>query len=416
MEASPVTDNQLPPTLTIKGRRPVIRRGDDYWWISAERDDGHELYRDGVWRIDIDYGTDYWPTHAAAVQFCLEHADPQPAGTRDASDPPVESPQGDARQAGLDNHRFCSRCGQSLNQDSLPSGEYRCPLCGQMTVHDPVESSDARQAGYEPGKRYSSVLEMVRDTCDKDFADELESQIKNWQADSYPKGWYFVDDDTTPRWFNGTYVVYDNGAELLPCKLSGPLVPATDHEQLRQRLESQSETIKQLLKERNEGVLAYNYKPLAQRLAEAERLVEIQRPATKTVGNLFCWCLENLQPWPPIEGEWVDDVKRRLKQLTASQAEAAKLRQERDAAIAAVGEWAGKCGEADGKLKASELAGILEAWKQRAEQAEAERDRLREKLERIQRCVKTLDKYNVTIPEDLLMAIKDLDKKESEPK
>ena len=114
-----------------------------------------------------------------------------------------------------------------------------------------------------------------------------------------------------------------------------------------------------------------------------ERLIEIQRPATKTVGNLFCWCLENLQPWPPTEGEWVDDVKRRLKQLTSAQAEVAKLREERDAAMVAVGEWAGKCGDAEGKLKASELACVMEAWKHRAEQAEAERDLLRAKLERI---------------------------------
>lgn len=35
------------------------------------------------------------------------------------------------KQLNSDNYRFCPRCGQSLTQDSLPSGECRCPLCGQ---------------------------------------------------------------------------------------------------------------------------------------------------------------------------------------------------------------------------------------------------------------------------------------------
>jgi hypothetical protein len=30
------------------------------------------------------------------------------------------------------------------------------------------------------------------------------------------------------------------------------------------------------------------------------------------LGHLFCWCVENLHKFPPLQGEWTDIVKQRL--------------------------------------------------------------------------------------------------------
>lgn len=51
-----------------------------------------------------------------------------------------------------------------------------------------------------------------------------------------------------------------------------------------------------------------------------------------------------------------------------------KAEDERDAAIKALCEAAKAKGQAEGKLAASEMAGVVEGWKTRAEKAEAERD------------------------------------------
>lgn len=38
--------------------------------------------------------------------------------------------------------------------------------------------------------------------------------------------------------------------------------------------------------------------------------VELYRRAD--LGHLFCWCVEHLKKFPPIQGEWTDEVERRL--------------------------------------------------------------------------------------------------------
>ena len=41
------------------------------------------------------------------------------------------------------------------------------------------------------------------------------------------------------------------------------------------------------------------------------------KQAAHEIGELFCWCVENLEKFPPAPGvEWIDDVKRRLKAIT----------------------------------------------------------------------------------------------------
>ena len=57
---------------------------------------------------------------------------------------------------------------------------------------------------------------------------------------------------------------------------------------------------------------------------------------------------------------------------------AEKAEDARDKAIHQLSEISRKLGEAEGKLAASEMAGIVEGWKTRAEKAEAEEKRLRD--------------------------------------
>lgn len=40
------------------------------------------------------------------------------------------------------------------------------------------------------------------------------------------------------------------------------------------------------------------------------------KKAAKETSELFCWCIENLKGFPPIESDWIDDVKSRLKPAT----------------------------------------------------------------------------------------------------
>ena len=62
---------------------------------------------------------------------------------------------------------------------------------------------------------------------------------------------------------------------------------------------------------------------LKEQLAKAERKIEIYR--RHDLGHLFCWCVENLGKFPPIEGEWTDEVKRRLQQLAAKERDSERL-------------------------------------------------------------------------------------------
>lgn len=48
------------------------------------------------------------------------------------------------------------------------------------------------------------------------------------------------------------------------------------------------------------------------------------------------------------------------------------LKAERDAAWRECSDWARKAGEAQGRLEASELAGVVDGWRERAEKAERE--------------------------------------------
>ncbi len=43
--------------------------------------------------------------------------------------------------------------------------------------------------------------------------------------------------------------------------------------------------------------------------------------ACHDIGDLFCWCVQNLKGFPPIKGEWIEDIKNRLKPREAAQAE-----------------------------------------------------------------------------------------------
>lgn len=67
---------------------------------------------------------------------------------------------------------------------------------------------------------------------------------------------------------------------------------------------------------------------MREKLAKLERKLEIYRLGAHESGHLFCWCVENLPKFPPMEGQWIDDVKRRLQAAAAPasppQAETAK--------------------------------------------------------------------------------------------
>ena len=71
--------------------------------------------------------------------------------------------------------------------------------------------------------------------------------------------------------------------------------------------------------------------------------------------------------------EWSNDpmLSEAADEITALRARLAEVERERDAAIVALSEQARKRGEAEGRLQASELPGIVEGWKSRAERAEA---------------------------------------------
>lgn len=45
---------------------------------------------------------------------------------------------------------------------------------------------------------------------------------------------------------------------------------------------------------------------------ESEVIKKHRDKGNAQYSNLFVWCVENLQGFPPIEGEWIDDVKARL--------------------------------------------------------------------------------------------------------
>ena len=74
--------------------------------------------------------------------------------------------------------------------------------------------------------------------------------------------------------------------------------------------------------------------------------------------------------------------------LSALSAERDALSSALEKAVLACGEQARARGEAEGKLAASEMAGVVDGWKARAEAAEAERDALRAQVERAETALK----------------------------
>jgi hypothetical protein len=67
-------------------------------------------------------------------------------------------------------------------------------------------------------------------------------------------------------------------------------------------------------------------------------------------------------------------------ELATAEARIEQLERELSQAIVRCGEWATKAGEAQGRLEASEMAGTVQGWKERATTAEAERGKLREAI------------------------------------
>lgn len=59
--------------------------------------------------------------------------------------------------------------------------------------------------------------------------------------------------------------------------------------------------------------------------------------------------------------------------LKAQAEEIARLKEERAFAIREMSKWASACGEAEGRLKASQWPGVIDDWRERSEAAERER-------------------------------------------
>ena len=75
---------------------------------------------------------------------------------------------------------------------------------------------------------------------------------------------------------------------------------------------------------------------------------------------------------PDIAGQYV-----RYSDLAAARAEIERLNNALTEAANQIGDLATRLGQAEGRLDASELVGVVEGWKARAEKAEAERDEAR---------------------------------------
>ena len=102
-------------------------------------------------------------------------------------------------------------------------------------------------------------------------------------------------------------------------------------------------------------------------LVHAPELQQQLSEAQAIIARLKEQAAESNTSWAMLLGLWLDTGDK-ASQL---QAEVERLKQERDAALKQLSEMATKCGQAEGKLLASEHAGLLEEWRQRAEAAEA---------------------------------------------
>lgn len=75
-----------------------------------------------------------------------------------------------------------------------------------------------------------------------------------------------------------------------------------------------------------------------------------------------------------VEFVMAEADRRHRDAITTERAAHAETKRERDEAIKAAGEQATLRGEAEGKLAASEMAGIVDGWKRRAEAYRTQRD------------------------------------------
>lgn len=129
--------------------------------------------------------------------------------------------------------------------------------------------------------------------------------------------------------------------------------------------------------------------------AIAERIAEIVEPiaarataAEKKQAEDRAWYEITVS----VVEEQRDDYRARMKaaeaRATAAEAERDRLRSDLTAAVVKVGIQAQARGEAEGRLRASEMAGVVEGWRERAEAAEAA---LREKDREIERLLHFVD-------------------------
>lgn len=81
--------------------------------------------------------------------------------------------------------------------------------------------------------------------------------------------------------------------------------------------------------------------------------------------------VERLRDAERIDRSWHEMLDGRDDEIKALQSELAEVKAERDAALRECTTWAREAGLAKGKLDASEMAGVVEGWKVRAERAES---------------------------------------------
>jgi hypothetical protein len=93
--------------------------------------------------------------------------------------------------------------------------------------------------------------------------------------------------------------------------------------------------------------------------------------------------IDELQAYAEVSLSAIDARAQTEHELDAAQARIEELERELKASFVRCGEWATKAGEAQGRLEASEMAGTVRRWRERATAAEAERDRLREVLPKL---------------------------------
>ena len=110
--------------------------------------------------------------------------------------------------------------------------------------------------------------------------------------------------------------------------------------------------------------------------------------------------------------EVTDDAAAMLRALSAERDE---LKQSLEKAVMACGEQARARGEAEGKLAASEMAGVVEGWKARAEAAEAERDEALNQLDSSRHSVDVLESRVAKLKTELAEAVGVLQNIESRP-